>query len=450
MVCLVRYNGYWVRGPTIVEYRKLGKFQLVESVASVGMGEIFRSVDRAGRVFALKKILKSYQENKHFRDLFVREAEITFSLDHPHIVKAHGFDEVGKQLVLVLEYLEGINLREFLSCLNQDKRKLPVPLALKLAISILDGLDYAHKKRDRLGRNLGIVHRDLNPANIFLTYQGIPKILDFGISKATEKGVHNLTPKGEIRGKLSYLAPEQILHDKVDHRVDVFAAGIVLWELITAVPLFQKTDSESPFEVVLNSQYQSVNSFRNDVRGELDFILQRALSINPEHRFQSAQEFRDALQAYLKTYYFVPPTFRDLSIYIRKIMKPDLFDSNNPEDLSSLALLMVQTPGREARGLDLLQSLQKKFPSRVHVKFSHARALLYLGSKLEGLRLLRSLARSDTFYAEVQETLEWLGVRRPPVVHFLRRSNPINHVLGRIRHRIMGPTPFQSQFSNVA
>lgn len=428
-----------------MEYRKLGRFNIERSVARGGMGEIVKSVDDSGRLIALKTILQEHQFNETFRDLFFREAEISVQLDHPHIVKAYRFDQVGKQLVLALEYLDGVNLKDILREVYARRLIVPASIAIAIMRRVLLGLDYAHKKRDRKNKLLGIVHRDLNPANIFLTYAGDVKILDFGISKAVNRDIHQLTPHGELRGKMCYISPEQIHGKHVDYRSDIFAAGIVFWELLAGQPLFLRDTDTQVMEAIVRGEYRSLREIRNDLPSELEEILMTALAVNPKSRFKDCAEFVRDLDERLKPHLMPGISEEEISIFVRALLNIKTSETD-PQFLSGYAWLMTQMAGREAMGLELVKRLAQENPQRPYVQLNYARAQLTVGDRLEGLRIMRRLARADSLESEAQEMLEWLGVRRRPVLRFLSRGNPANFVLGKIRHKILGPTPYQNEF----
>jgi serine/threonine protein kinase len=433
-----------VRG-VFVEYRKLGTFKLEQTVASGGMGQVTKSVDESGRKIALKTILKEHQENEKFRELFMREAEITFTLDHPNIVKAYRFDRVGEKLVLALEYLDGVTLKEILRKIYEHKLVMPMVIVVEIMKNVLRGLDHAHNKKDKFGRPLGIVHRDLNPSNIFITYAGEVKILDFGISKATEKDVHQLTPKGELRGKMCYLAPEQLDHDRIDHRADLFACGIVMWEMITGHPLFLKDSDAEVLEAIRKGEYLSALNFRKDLPDAFNNLLRKVLRVNPNQRFESCAEFEKELTN-LSTRFFLPGTGPDdVSAFARALFQKET-NQTDPHFLSSYAWLLSQIRGKEEMGLMIARKVADDYATSPFVVLNLAKTLLWAGQKSEGLRLVRRLTRVDSLEETAQELLEWLGVRRRPVISFLRRSNPVNRMLGIARHRVLGPTPYQAEF----
>lgn len=428
-----------------MEYRKLGQFQIERSVAKGGMGEVSLSVDDFGRPVALKTILEDLQHDPKFRDLFIREAEITFELNHPNIVKAHRFDEVGKRLVLILEYLDGVNLKDVLRKVYERKLHIPFVVVAAILERVLEGLSYAHQKKDAKGQALGIIHRDLNPSNVFLTYDGQVKILDFGISKATGKEVHQLTPKNELKGKISYLSPEQIDHLQVDARSDIFSLGIVLWESLAGRPLYLKETQSEVMEAIVQGEYESISTYRKDLPEDVDLLIRKALKTNPKSRFQSCEEFKAALQKVVADHYCPGTAEQEIAAFVKALFGK-FSDEEDPQSKASFYWLLSQIPGQEAKALKMSKELAEEYPTRPGVQLHYARVELQFGDRLEGLRLMRRLARVDSLEKQVQVYLEWLGVRRRPVIPALNRSNPLNYSLGWMRHKILGPTPYQQQF----
>jgi len=428
-----------------VEYRKLGRFNLERSLARGGMGEIVKSVDDSGRLIALKTILQEHQYDDTFRDLFLREAEITFQLDHPNIVRAYRFDQVGRKLILALEYLDGVTVKDILREIYQRKLVIPAPIVMAIMSRVLLGVDYAHKKKDWKGKSLGIIHRDLNPSNVFVTFTGEVKILDFGISKATHKDIHQLTPHGELRGKMCYIAPEQIHGDDVDYRADIFACGILLWEMLSGQPLYLRETDSQVMEAISRGEYRSIRSIRKDLPSVMDSLIQKALAVNPKNRYQSAEDFRRDLEKVLQPYIMPGTSEEEVSIFVRALTNQQVSETD-PQFLSGYAWLMTQMSGREDAGLQLVTRLARENPQRPFVLLNYARAQISIGDRAEGLRVIRRLARTDSMEGESQEILEWLGVRRRPLLPFLKRSNPVNFLLGKVRHRVLGPTPYQAEF----
>lgn len=428
-----------------MEYRKLGRFHLERVVSQGGMGEIVRSVDDSGRPIALKTILKEFEKDVKFRELFIREAEITFQLDHPNIVQAYRFECIGEKLVLALEFLDGVNLKDLLRRIYDKKLQVPLVVVAGIMRRVLLGLDYAHKKRDFLGRSLGIVHRDLNPSNIFLTYAGEVKILDFGISKATHRDVHQLTPKGELRGKMCYLSPEQIRGAALDHRSDIFACGIVMWELLTGRPLFLRDSDDAVIDAIGHGEYRDVTDYQPSLPSSLDGLLRKALAVKRENRFADCAEFIAALDRVMREHMGLSAAEEEISIFVRTVFKVGT-EETDANFMAGYAWLLTQIPGQESSGISLAKKLAEDYPTRPYVQLNFARALITSGQKLEGLRILKRLLKSDSLQEISQEMLEWLGVRRAPVIGFLKRSNPVNFALGKIRHIVLGPTAYQNQY----
>jgi len=428
-----------------VEYRKLGRFHIERSVAKGGMGEVVRSVDDAGNPIALKTILDAYREDKRFQDLFIREAEITFQLNHPNIVKAFRFEKLGNRLVLALEYLDGVTLKDVLRKAYDENFKIPLSLVYAILTRVLEGLQYAHSKTDHDGLPLHIVHRDLNPSNIFLTYAGEVKILDFGISKANSLELHQLTPKNELRGKVCYLAPEQLSKQETSHLSDIFSLGIVMWESITGRPLYVRETDAEVMEAITDGKYEKISQYRKSVPEEVEAIVKKALSFNPKNRYQNCREFKNELDRVFAKVCLPGVSEEDLSIFVRALFRASEY-KNDQQFLSGYAWLLSQMDGHEKKALGLATEIASKNPTRPMIQLNYARTLLLRGDRIEALRLLRRLARVDSLEEDVQNILVWLGVRRKPVISFLPRANPVNYVLGRFRHRILGPTPYQEQF----
>jgi serine/threonine protein kinase len=409
------------------------------------MGEIHKSVDDSGRPIALKTILQEHQGDQTFRDLFIREAEVTFQLDHPNIVRAYRFDHLGRQLVLALEYLEGVNVKDILREVYARKLMIPVPIAVAIMQRVLYGLHYAHSKKDSRGNELGIIHRDLNPSNVFVTYTGEVKILDFGISKATQKEVHQLTPFGELRGKMCYLSPEQVRGTDIDARSDIFTAGIVFWEILTGRPLYLRKSDQEVMEAIGRAEYEPISSLRSDIPDGLERAIQRALTSKSNSRYKTALDFAHALDEVMEPYRVPGIGEEDIGIFVRALFNRGASESD-PHFLSGYAWLMTQLPGRREAGLELLNKLIETHAQRPYVLLNYARAHLQYGDRALGLRAMRRMARSDSYQEEAQRILEWLGVRRRPVFGFLSRSHPINYLVGKVRHSLQGPTRYQAEF----
>ncbi|CAN5719387.1 hypothetical protein BH11MYX4_BH11MYX4_29190 [soil metagenome] len=218
----------------------VGPFLVSEAIASGGMATIHLAATRGpgGRVLALKRIHSAMDRDEHFREMLLDEGAINSYVRHPNVVTTYGVANVNERLFLVMDYIEGVALHRLL------RERLPGALPPRVVVAIvaaaLRGLHAAHEAVDDRGRPLGIVHRDVSPHNIPVGVDGRARVIDFGVAKA--EGQRVATRKGDLKGKLAYMAPEQLSGGPLDRRADVFAAGIVVWEALTGRPLFHADD----------------------------------------------------------------------------------------------------------------------------------------------------------------------------------------------------------------
>ena len=289
--------------PTPSGPRFLGKYEVLARLDSGGMAEIFlaRARGLAGfeKLVVLKRILPHLAAEEEFISMFLDEAKTTVALSHGNIVQVFdmGKGEEGDYFI-AMEYVAGKNLRRYLRrALDREKQPIDPPLAAWIASEILRGLDYAHRRTDSAGKPLGIVHRDLSPHNILISYEGEVKVADFGIAKAAGKVVH--TETGLIRGKASYMSPEQARADDLDGRSDIFSTGILLYELLTGVTPFEGETSDQILRNLLKGPPPPPSSKRALIPAALDAIVLRALSTTREARYASCDVFLKDLGSYL-------------------------------------------------------------------------------------------------------------------------------------------------------
>jgi serine/threonine protein kinase len=278
-----------------------GKYRLIGVMNSGGMAELFLA-QQAGlegftKVVALKRILPHLAQSPDFVQMFLDEARLAARLDHPNIVRIYDFGEVNGQYFLAMEYLPGEDLSRIHHMLRRTGNKAPVDLAAAIVQAAAEGLHFAHQLTDSGGKPLGLVHRDANPANIIVTYQGTVKVVDFGVAKAVSNV--SQTQAGQVKGKSAYLAPEQATGEPdIDRRADVFCLGIVLWETLTGKKLFARENDTASAQAVVSSPVPPPNKLRPDIPPELDAITLRALAKNPDQRFQTAGELADEIETY--------------------------------------------------------------------------------------------------------------------------------------------------------
>jgi serine/threonine-protein kinase len=282
--------------------RVFGKFQLLANLGTGGMGEVFLAMARGGlgvRKLVVIKRLKHFAEDAardEAQEMFLNEARLATLLNHSNIVQTNDVGVEDGHMYLVMEYLEGQSLNAISRHMKTSQRRVDDGILAKMVSEALCGLHYAHELRDYDGKPLSIVHRDLSPHNIFVTYEGVIKIVDFGIAKTSSSAK---TEQGIIKGKFAYMAPEQAGDDKVDRRADVFVMGIVLWELLTGERLVYRRNEVQTIHRLLNETFDPVSSVRADVDPRLDAIVTKALSKDPAARYQTAQEMREALETFL-------------------------------------------------------------------------------------------------------------------------------------------------------
>jgi serine/threonine-protein kinase len=253
-------------------------------------------IEGFSKIVALKLILPHLADSPHFRDMFLNEARVAARLEHPNIVATHELGEVDGTYFISMEYLSGEDLAAILvRC--QSSGPMPLEIAAALAQQSANGLHYAHELRDSGGRRVELVHRDVSPLNIFVTYYGMVKLLDFGIVKGGTETPR--TMPGVFKGKYAYCAPEQIEGGTVDRRTDVFCLGIVLWECLTGRSLFNRTTDVATIDAVRGEEIEPPSAFRAEVPHELDEIVLRALARDRKDRFQTGHALSEALDRFL-------------------------------------------------------------------------------------------------------------------------------------------------------
>ena len=272
------------------------RYSIIKRLDKGGMAEVFlaRSTSLEGfeKNVAIKRVLPHLAANTRFVNMFLDEAKLSLSLEHANIVSVFDVGRSGDTYFIVMEYIDGTNLKRLI-----DNQAMPLDIAVYLAIEVCKGLAYAHEKNDRSGKPLKIVHRDISPPNILISREGEVKLVDFGLARAASQ-IENTAP-GVVKGKFAYLSPEAAWGQEVDHRTDVFAVGIVLWEAITGKRLFQGNTDLETLENVRECRVPPIHQSRPDVPASLDRILTRALARNPADRYQSARELGRELSLFL-------------------------------------------------------------------------------------------------------------------------------------------------------
>ena len=278
--------------------RRLGKYEILERIGIGGMAEVFRAHKvtdpEPKKSYAIKQLLAHYARDPLIVSMFVDEARLAAQLRHPSIVSLveFGTSETG-QVYMVMEYIDGKDLRWCLSAAASNQYWLPIEFSLSVVSSVCEGLDYAHKARSFDGSPLKLVHRDVSHSNVFISKDGKTRLADFGIARA--EGRKSKTQTGLVKGKLGYLSPEQVRADVLDARSDVFSAAVVLWELLTQRRMFVAATEFRTMVAVCTEPRVPPSRHRSGIPPELDALCLKGVEINKADRFQSAAEFKEAI-----------------------------------------------------------------------------------------------------------------------------------------------------------
>ncbi len=282
--------------------QQFGKYFLQERIAAGGMGEVYRAkisgVEGFERPVAIKKMLPHLSADRDFIAMLVKEAKLSVLLHHQNIVQVYDLAKEGNEYYIAMEYVPSVNLSNLLEHCATNARFLPIPVAVSVMLQVLQGLSYAHTLCDPDGQPMNILHRDITPQNILITKEGWVKITDFGIAKA--KNEISTTRPGTIRGKLGYVAPEQLRTKDADQRVDIFCAGIVLWESLATRRLFKGEDEIDTLRLIVETHVPALPALRRDVSSGLDAVVHKALAKDLNERYETAAAFHDALLAAIK------------------------------------------------------------------------------------------------------------------------------------------------------
>jgi serine/threonine protein kinase len=328
-----------------------GKYYLLDRISVGGMAEVFKAkafgVEGFERLIAVKRILPSIAEDEEFITMFIDEAKIAVQLTHANIAQIFDLGKVGDSFFIALEYVAGKDLRAIFDRLRKNGQTVPIPMAAYIVMKVCEGLDYAHNKKDGAGRDLNLVHRDVSPQNVLISYDGESKLIDFGIAKAAGKA--GKTQAGILKGKFGYMSPEQVRGLPLDRRSDIFAVGICLWELVTGERLFVGESDFSTLEKVRNVEITPPSAFNKRIPEELEKIILKALSKEVEDRYQSAMDLHDDLQSWMYTSgnFFAR---KDLAAFMSETFREDIErEAASSEGAVDIARSTVPPPPRVAR-----------------------------------------------------------------------------------------------------
>ncbi len=327
------------------------RYTITERLDHGGMAEVFRGVAESMQGFkksvAIKRILPNLTKNQKFVAMFLDEARLSLFLQHANIVQVFDISKTpDNAYFLVMEYIDGCNLKSLIERQKQKNKRMEIAHAIYIMTECCKALQYAHSlEHPETGKPLGIVHRDISPPNILLSKNGEIKLVDFGLAKANSQ--IESTDQGVVKGKFSYLSPEAASGLEVDHRADVFAVGIILWELFTGRRLFYGDTDYQTVELVRQARVPSIAALNPEIEPELEQIVRKALAKDVNDRYQEAGDLADALTQYLFSRR-MKVTARDVGALVRDT-QVEMMRSRSKEPKDSLIDALI---------LDEMQKMQ--------------------------------------------------------------------------------------------
>jgi serine/threonine-protein kinase len=284
--------------------RQFGKYTLLRKLASGGMAELFlalhRSVAGFEKLIVIKRILPSMNQDKGFIEMLLHEARIAATLSHPNIVQIFDVGQIDGKYFIAMEHIHGEDIRSIVRAMKKKSvTEFPLEHTLSIVLGMCAGLAYAHEKRDLDGATLDIVHRDISPQNIVITFTGDVKIVDFGIAKSGSQQGED-TKDGQLKGKVPYMSPEQAAGHEIDWRSDIFATGVMLFELTTGKRLFKGASEYETLKLICDKEYPLPSQVRPGYPAALERVVMKALAKKREDRYQSAREMQGDLEAFVR------------------------------------------------------------------------------------------------------------------------------------------------------
>ncbi|MCB9624933.1 MAG: serine/threonine protein kinase [Sandaracinus sp.] len=280
---------------------RFGRYDVLGRVATGGMAEIYLAQEPmlggGIRIVVVKVLRKQLANDEDFEQLFLREGRVAMQLSHPHISTVFEFGKWGGHFFIAMEYVEGATLKEILERVALHGEKLEPEVAVGIVAKVASALDYAHTARDARRASLGVVHRDVSPHNLMVRFDGVVKLLDFGVAKVAQS--EDESRSDAVKGKFGYLAPEQCRAESVDGRADVFALGVCLWEAITGRRLYKRGSQFDTFRAILEEPPPSIRELDPSLPEDLDEIVRKALAKEPGNRFAAAGEMQEALEQWI-------------------------------------------------------------------------------------------------------------------------------------------------------
>jgi len=323
-----------------------GRYTLLKRLASGGMGELFlaRPVeDPNSQLIAVKTLLPAMAEDPDLVLMFLDEARLAARLHHPNICRIHDLGMEDGVLFMALEFIHGEDCERIQKALAKQGKTLPIGLAARIVADAAKGLHAAHELTDESGERVNLVHRDISPHNILTTFSGQVKIIDFGLAKALGRATQSQT--GSLKGKFAYMSPELVRSERINHRSDVFALGVVLHELLTGKRLFQADSEIATLALIARCEVEPPSKTNPNIPPALDAIAMRALTPNPDDRWQTAEDMRAGLEIFLATH-AGPRLNKDLAQFMKGLFIERLNSENAKGLLGNLPDDKVLLRGR--------------------------------------------------------------------------------------------------------
>ncbi len=391
-----------------------GKYFLFDRVSTGGMAEIFRaktvSLEGTERIVAVKKMIDLLTADKELTSMFIDEAKLAVQLNHQGICQVVDWGKVGDSYFIAMEYVLGQDLRHlFQRCKTQLPDGTPtMPLAQScfVVMKLCEALDYAHNKQDSLGNPLNVVHRDVSPQNVLVSYEGEVKLIDFGIAKASVAR-ETQTEAGVLKGKFAYMSPEQVRGDSVDRRSDIFSTGIVLYELLTGERLFPPDQELAVLDKIKNVEVLPPTAYNRKIPEELDRIVMKALASRPADRYQTAMDLHADLQSFLYTSgeFF---SRKDLAAWMKRVFRTEM-DAEQAE-IDAIRDTKVSLP---TSGADSLQRARATL-SMAALKADPAGGLR-TGKETGSIAAVKATGAIKAFQPEPGAPNEWMSTNAKTV-----------------------------------
>ena len=308
---------------------QFGKYYLFDRINVGGMAEIYRAktfgLEGSERLVVVKKMIPLIADDRELVSMFIDEAKLVVQLNHPNIGQVSDWGKVDDSYYIAMEYISGRDLRTAALRVKQQvtdgSPTMPLGQSCFIVMKLCEALDYAHTKKDSIGKDLGLVHRDVSPANVMMSFEGEVKLIDFGVAKI-ESTRRQETEAGVLKGKFGYLSPEQVRGEKLDRRSDVFSTGIVLYELLTAERLFPPDNELLVLDRIKNVEVLPPTAYNRKIPEELERIVMKALAPAVADRYQTAMDRHDDLQAFLYTSgeFF---SRKELAAWMKRVFRPE-------------------------------------------------------------------------------------------------------------------------------